>query len=202
MRMWKITNVAKFYLGLAVLVLCMGETMAAPIYFAGTDHCYDLVYHPEGMNWHDAKTEAESKTYCGAPGYLATVTSQAEQDFIVNSLLNTATKPYFWLGGFQPGQDPAADGNWEWVTGEPWGYTNWGAGEPSDGGDFDYEDVLQIYANGARAPLGVWNDVYGGPVIIPETGSYVIEYSVPEPATLAVLTLGLIPALLRRRRST
>ena len=40
-----------------------------------------------------------------------------------------------WLGGYQdPADTPAADANWNWVTGESWGYTDWYPGNPDDFG--------------------------------------------------------------------
>ena len=199
MRICKFTNVAKLCVCLAVFALCMciGQATATPIYFSGTGHYYDLVYHQEPVSWHEAKTEAESITYLGTPGYLATITSQAENDFIVSSLLNEATAAAFWLGGFQPNQDPAPDGNWEWITGEAWSYTNWAAGEPSDGGDYPYEDVVEILGPPSTAPTGTWNDVYTGP--LEGRGSYVIEYPIPEPVTLVVLAASGLLLIVRKR---
>jgi len=79
--------------------------------------------------------------YFGLRGYLATVTSQVENDFI-----RLKTKGVGWIGA----SDEAVEGQWRWVTGleglEDGGkgrlfwnngpiagqYTNWNAGEPND----------------------------------------------------------------------
>ncbi len=37
-----------------------------------------------------------------------------------------------WYGGFQPPGVTPPNSGWEWVTGEPWDYTNWAPGEPND----------------------------------------------------------------------
>lgn len=41
--------------------------------------------------------------------------------------------PQLWLGGAQdPIDEPDPAASWSWVTGEPWGYTNWAPNEPND----------------------------------------------------------------------
>ena len=93
-----------------------------------------------GMSWTAAKTFCESK---GA--HLATVTSQAEHDFIVN---NFAPRD-LWLGA----SDAASEGTWVWVTGEPWSYTNWYPGEPNNFGG------VENYLVTDTSVLKKWNDV-------------------------------------------
>ena len=51
------------------------------------------------------------------PGYLATITSAAENDFILNEVLKDLDPPtiedQFWLGGRE------VDTEWVWITDEP-----------------------------------------------------------------------------------
>lgn len=91
--------------------------------------------------WTNARLSCESQG-----GYLATITSQSENDWIVKELITTAKASSIWIGG----TDAAAEGNWKWRNGEEWGYTNWHTGEPNNAGN---ENVLTIYA-----PYGTWND--------------------------------------------
>jgi hypothetical protein len=88
------------------------------------------------------------------PGsYLATITSEEEQKFVLDLLQNSVEGGEWWLGGFQgtePEVDPAE--GWAWVTGEPWVYVNWGNGEPND-----YYDSGEDYL-GINVPYGDWND--------------------------------------------
>jgi hypothetical protein len=91
------------------------------------------------MTWNEAEIYAES-----LGGYLATVTSQAENDFLWNTFdIGTPQQPplpgHPLLGGFQLPGTPEPDTGWQWVTGEEWNYTNWGSGQPDDAwGGQDY----------------------------------------------------------------
>ena len=78
-------------------------------YFATTQHFYRFVRFP-GITWHAAKDSAASDRmlYFGLRGYLATITSQEENDFI-----NTKTSSVGWIGA----SDEAVEGDWRWVTG-------------------------------------------------------------------------------------
>lgn len=116
----------------------------------GNGHSYAIVSYP-GETWLSASTDITTTL----PGYhLATITSQAEQDFVWN-FLNQTTDSYceWWLGGFQNVEvevDPSE--GWEWVTGEDWFYTHWAGGEPNNAGGI--EDHLAL----DRCFGGYWND--------------------------------------------
>lgn len=106
----------------------------------GVTHYYEAVYLPSGnLNWFQAAYLAED-----AGGYLATLTSKEENDFVF-SLVDE--EKYFWkfpkydgnpqrmnhyeikigpfLGGYQPEGSPEPAGGWQWLSGESWQYTNW-----------------------------------------------------------------------------
>ncbi|MDY7108502.1 MAG: FG-GAP-like repeat-containing protein [Planctomycetota bacterium] len=139
----------------------------------GNGHYYDLVEHPEGMNWYDARAEASGTIYDGRRGYLATITSAAESDFIIDNLLEGSPSSYYWLGGIQPDGSEEPDGGWTWITGEEWDYANWDAGEPNN--NQGYENVVHVY--GAGMDFGYWNDVDGSTEGGEDPyGGYVIEY--------------------------
>ena len=133
-------------------------------------HHYLAVTVPGGINWFDADAAARFLSFAGAQGHLATITSQQENDFIrVN--FPSALKQFvgYWLGGFQPPGSPEPGGNWQWVTGEPFIFTNWNTGEPNNAGGT--EDKLHFHTT-----AGQWNDISGN-----STGQdgYVVEF---EPA--------------------
>lgn len=107
----------------------------APVAFTlpdGSQHWYEAVHLPQGgVNWVQAKSLAEQ-----AGGTLATIHSQAENDFVF-SLVADKKFWFTWdhthnyvmngpfLGGYQPAGSAEPKGGWAWVTGEPWTYENW-----------------------------------------------------------------------------
>ena len=150
-------------LGVVVCLLAVGAA-AQPLYFNDTRHYYERV--DEGLSWNDAKLAAESRSYLGTAGHLATITFQAEYDF-VHANLHDNTR--MWLGGYQPQGSPEPDQAWTWVTGEPWDFTLWAEGEPNDSGN---EDCLEIFPPSHK--LGLWNDYRGD-----QAEPYLVEYPVP-----------------------
>ncbi len=182
---------AALYLGISVLlVVAADQVKAEPVQWktenGGNGHFYDAVAVEVSTTWNDAKLAAESLTFRGVSGHLATITSQQENDFIISNLPDAPNNDY-WLGGFQPPDAPEPDGGWQWVTGEPFEFQNWAPAEPNN--TLGIEDELAFW----NPIFGSWNDSRGGHI----TG-YVVEF-VPEPATFTVLALGGL-SLLRRRR--
>jgi hypothetical protein len=150
---------------------------------------YEFVAGP--LDFNSALAAAAAATpMTGYQAHLATVTSQAENDFLY-SLVPGGQR--IWLAG----SDAAVEGTWKWVAGPESGQTFWvgdGAGtafgyanwnktaEPNNSSD---EDHLSAFFFGTDK----WNDWQGGY----PTG-YVVEYSalaaVPEPATWAMMLFG------------
>ena len=114
-------------------------SVGSGLYCAATGHFYQYVASP-AIHWDAAKTAAETLSYYGLQGYLATVTSQAENDFIRSKLSGTG-----WMGA----NDAAVISRWRWVTG-PEGAANGGSGTYF---------FLQTGSSGTSPDL---NTVFGG----------------------------------------
>jgi len=119
-------------------------------------HYYELI--KRDVNWNEAKEYAEKREFekngVVYKGYLATLTSQEENSWVVENLVSPTGKGdvYPWLGGYQvQGYNNPSEG-WKWVTGEDWSWTNWNEGEPNDLFGRSNERYLKMY------PSGKWND--------------------------------------------
>lgn len=154
------------------------------VYNAGTGSFYQWVNNGSNIRWNDADAAANSATLSGAPtlsGHLATVTTQAESDFI-DSIRDGSNS---WLAG----SDEAIEGEWVWNRGSESNvrfsdnaansvngmYVDWVAGQPNDGaGNQNYMYILE---NGgtpgwADAPENPWVTI---PTFV-DIFSYVIEW--------------------------
>ena len=164
------------------VVVSVGSTPTAaavhlwPVDDGGNGHAYQTLAVPMLIPWTSANQAATN-----AGGYLATITSQQESDFVYGLISADGAQLFVqmmgnyygpWLGGYQlPGASEPA-GGWVWVTGEPFEYTAWAVGEPSQTAGALNEDRLHYLGHGGPEP--VWNDQVNslnfGPM------SYVVEY--------------------------
>jgi hypothetical protein len=138
----------------AALFMCVGiiTAHADPTCWSVNDNCYDRIdVLDRYIQWDSARVQAENRTYRGVPGHLTTITSEAEQSFILDSFGGTVFGRM--LGGFQASGSIEPDGGWQWITGEPFVFTNWAAGQPDNAGG--NEDVLYW---GDSAPPLAWAD--------------------------------------------
>jgi len=178
---------------------------SAPILNAANEHFYEAVTVSGGIDWFDARDAAELQSFWGVQGHLVTITSGQEDNFIATNfpeafpvipsprpagcadpitVENTCGYPY-WFGGFQsPGSPDEPEGNWQWVTGEPFVYANWHDGEPNDFQGRE-EDCLNPHPDGS---LG-WNDHLCDDRRV---GGYVIEYDISIPGGINNIYLPII----------
>lgn len=158
----------------------------------GNGHYYEPIAVGGVISWDQANQAATQ-----AGGYLATITSEEENDFVF-ALIDSPEYWYSsynlrgpWIGGIQEPGAVEPGGGWTWITGEPFVYTNWDATQPNN---FTHnENRLHFGNQPTRVPY--WNDVTED---FPEIKAYVVEY-IPEPATAALLALGAL--LVRRLRN-
>jgi len=138
-----------------VVALGAGLASADPILWDENGHYYQLIETP--VTWHEADYLSNQMEYMGRQGHLATITSQAENDFVYWTVVGGNQDTPMgdpWLGGYQNSdQSPPAD-NWHWVTDEPWSFVNWDEGEPND---FD-DPYAEMFLNFQLWGDGFWND--------------------------------------------
>lgn len=154
-------------------------------YLGDNNHYYSIQQiSGDVYTWSEARSQAQALTVSGLDVDLATITDSVENAFIASGVNDPA---YFfennlgpYLGGYQESNLDEPAGNWAWVTGEVWSYTNWGPGEPNDfGGIENFLGALNIGS-------GTWYDIdvngAGGLVRY-----YVAETVVPEPTVFGLV---------------
>jgi RTX calcium-binding nonapeptide repeat (4 copies)/Lectin C-type domain len=132
---------------------------------------YAFIPFKDAITWQAAKSQAEGIVFEGVNGHLATVTSKQENGFIVSEIVPISRNHLngsAWLGA----TDQEIEGQWEWITGETWSYTNWANGQP----DHPDKDFLAYFPDtwfGADNEYVIWysNQVYGLIVEFEGTGS-------------------------------
>jgi hypothetical protein len=140
------------------LILGLAVPVYAQVYNPANGHYYELI--ETELSWSDARDAAAGMSYNVVQGHLATITSQQEENFVVNKwpcigLEDPTRNPWdctdrearVWFGA----TDEASEGDWQWITGEPWGYIDWANGEPNSSGN---EDCIEY----RDADGGYWND--------------------------------------------
>lgn len=132
----------------------------------GNGHYYEPV--AQSINWAGASAAAALRG-----GYLVTLTS-AEENAYVHGLVQNDAALWFndaagpWIGAFQPDGSPEPAGGWSWVSGEPWGYTNWWPSQPDNAGGREH------YAHFDGPNYGAtWNDQRATQFL----NGYVVEYN-------------------------
>lgn len=110
-------------------------------YFAGTGHWYQAIWRPGASAWSQCRDSAYS-----LGGYLASIHSQSENDFVTGLAPSLADD-----GAFLGGTDEMSEGTWNWVSGEAWTYEDWCGGTPP--GTSPSEDYLMI---GGGSPSDCW----------------------------------------------
>ncbi|MGB3511207.1 MAG: lectin-like protein [Microcoleaceae cyanobacterium] len=195
-------------IGAILISLGISKTASAASFFPDTGHYYEYVSVPEKLTWQEAKIAAENKYFNGFQGYLVTITSAAETDFVNSIATNNLDRvSEGWIGA----SDANEEGVWKWVTGPETGmqfwqgsaapqggavvnnsYANWSIFEPNNiPNTDDGEDFAQISFS------GFWNDLASNNDW--QVSGYYIEYgglaTVPVSEPTSVLSLFVFSAL-------
>lgn len=202
----------KYLAGLATGLLMFGQVSAAqanPVQWSvtsgGNDHWYEAIYSPN-ITWDNAQNAVTSM---GGGWHLATITSQEENNFILNLFQNNPNSWIYgghsslvgdvyigpWIGALASSN---SSNDWSWITGETFSYSAWGPYEPFGNGD-------RIFYSQFGNPTNIgWNDAphnYVSPVYIVENNTY--GTPVPEPATMLLFgtgIAGLVGSRIRRKK--
>jgi hypothetical protein len=120
----------------------------------GNGHWYRAIAHSPAIGWDSARQSAASMG-----GHLATVTSAAENQLAFE--LSVSAGCWNENAGPYLGAAKNSVGQFEWITGEPFEYSNWLPGEPSSGA---WEPALaMIGVPSSHAPGSYWNDYESTP---------------------------------------
>ncbi|MBU1701540.1 MAG: aryl-sulfate sulfotransferase [Candidatus Eisenbacteria bacterium] len=126
----------------------------------GTTHHYLPVSAPAGISWDAA---LDSANVLG--GYLATITSETENEFIfdlIDSSEYWLMRPNGvlagpWIGAYQPEGSVEPLGSWFWITGEEFSFTNWTADQPDERNNSNQDRIHYGESQGTMIPT--WNDL-------------------------------------------
>jgi hypothetical protein len=166
---------------LAAALIPFGGAIAAPVQFGSSYYEY---VPDEAISWSEASAAASASTFMGANGHLATVTSSAENDFLVDLGPVFSTAQGAWLGG---AVDASQTGRWAVgpEAGQLFTFSNFLSGEPNEG-------PSNVYVFLSDALPGLWADAGAG--VTGEIAGYFVEYqvgTVPLPAALPLMLTGL-----------
>jgi len=125
----------------------------------GTKHYYQIY---KGVH-----TWVEAEAFCEVlGGHLATLTTAEENMFVYQFMRDSGyLTAYFGLS------DEERTGNWVWVTGEPYDYSNWHKGQPSYSARERYGMYFYKHLD------GTWNDSHFYETVKVDPGcSYICEW--------------------------
>ncbi len=125
---------------LAMRQLQSSQLKTSEIIPAPDGHAYEYVA-ARNIAWDAARAGAAARTYRGHPGYLATIDSAVEYQFIVDHVFPRKYPDVTLLGGRQ-----TAPGEWRWTTG-PDGAADGGKGRLFWRGYEQGEAAGGLYAN-------------------------------------------------------
>ena len=96
---------------------------AVPVTNDVTGQVYDAIAVEGGITWDDARAAAEALSAGECTGYLVSITSTEENDFIFASFPEVVPLigNGYWLGAYQDPEASAPDADWSWVSGEEFG---------------------------------------------------------------------------------
>ena len=148
-------------------------SQTTPVKFNTNSHYYSFV--SGWTNWENADYSSNQITYRGLQGYLATVTSSAEDSFIYFNLITPLNLPRSNGNNIGLGAtDSKVEGVWRWTGGpeknQILSYTNWSLNQPDSGVNQNY--LSYTWWNNQ------WDDMYLDNSISPPNGyaGFIVEF--------------------------
>jgi len=144
----------KTLLSALIVALCASARaaiLAGPLTNPGNGHTYYLLSR---NNWSNAESEALS-----LGGHLATIRNAAEDHWIYSTFAQYGGA--LWIG-LTDRQKPF---QFQWVSGEPLSYTNWGGGQPDNVGGAEF--YVHMLPRGHYL-AGKWNDYEDAETVLAE----------------------------------
>ena len=168
------------------------------IYSDYTKHYYQAFTN--NVSWSSALSLASAQTYRGLQGYLVTITSKTEDDFVSNNIVKPSgitgysfSSGYksFWIGA----SDENSEGKWVWMAGPESGQTVYQYGGANNNQYANF--YLPVYSSGSadadylygNVPVDnasifpgninrtFWDDLWNNPIMSGQSGNgYVVEF--------------------------
>lgn len=154
---------------LAIAFAALQSNNSGIVYWPVNGHYYQRV--SKLIDWQMAMVEASNQTYKGLRGHLATIGSVEENQFIFENLGGDSLRGH-WLGGARIINSKGV-GDWHWITGERFGFVNFGPGEPNN--NQGHENALQFHFTG-QFENGKWNDLPSNEKASDRALGYVVEF--------------------------
>ncbi len=153
--------------------------------------------------WQDALVDATVISFQGHQGHLATITSQAEHDFL---LAEFGQIGWLWMGA----SDRAVEGEWRWMAGPEAGELFWlgdASGRAATYAAWTENEANNLGSETEGEGFAMFNWLHAGWNDLPTHTSQdylicgpLVEFSVPEPTSLAMLGTGMALFIVRVRR--
>ena len=178
MKRMRVTLFTILIMGLTIL-LNSRESTAGTVQWlissGGNGHYYEVFVDTNAPTWLEKYNHAISQG-----GYLATITSAAENEFVF-SISKSST---YWytdrfgifrgptLGGIQQPSSSEPLGGWGWVTSEPFNFAAWASGQPNNASRYGNQDRIEFWNQNSISSS--WQDVSQTAL---EPGiSWIVEY--------------------------
>jgi hypothetical protein len=164
------------------------EYQSPPVLWTGNCHYYQFI--PGTPTWPEARAAALARTYLGVPGHLVSITSAAENAFLISTFNTGQPSQGAWIGGYEP----ADDGVWRWADGPeagvqfsylasptaPFNYANWGGVEPNNPPPNQNFTWMNIGAPFRGLGSAEWANSVSSPSPSDPVVGYIVEYSPPD----------------------